>query len=191
MHRHVKRFYARTNKINAAAQIAKHQRREALLRGIQRRDQESARTQGDETVSGPSLSFQDRDPLPSATSPLVHYHISESRRHPIDLQTWLTKHRGDPALKVRLTSPHVASMMLTPAGFRSSSAGSYSLPPGWRESMGQRRGILRHGTRPCHNPPQQNLPPQSDACQLHYIRHAARSRLNQSPHAPLCHDAVA
>jgi hypothetical protein len=88
-------------------QIARHQRRRLLLRGMEQREQveiahnaKAAQSELGER-SRASLEFTDSDPL-LYTSPKDHHHISDSQRYHEDINRWLTKHRNDPAVKVRL-----------------------------------------------------------------------------------------
>ncbi|OJT06904.1 hypothetical protein TRAPUB_2244, partial [Trametes pubescens] len=114
-HRHVKHFYARTNKIRYALQIAKHQRRAALMRALRQQDdymprrlrlqaRRDARTKKSAMALAKEPRGQDTDdraepPLPP-TDPLEHYAISDSRRLPIRLRNWLAMHDADPAVAV-------------------------------------------------------------------------------------------
>jgi hypothetical protein len=94
-HRRVKRFYARTNKFQFTAQIAKHQQRERILRKIRHRVQQANATQAKPAV----VAFEESEPLPQ-TPPSVHHHMSESTRHWENITAWLATNRADPALKV-------------------------------------------------------------------------------------------
>lgn len=47
----------------------------------------------------PHLQFDESEPL-SYSDPKAHYHMSESNRNYIDLQTWLGKNKDDAALDV-------------------------------------------------------------------------------------------
>jgi hypothetical protein len=113
-HRRVKRFYSRTNKFNFTSQIAKHQHRERILRNIRLRSKQVAADADTQTSSDiitkdapqekartAAVSFEDSDPLPY-TSPNVHYHISESKRHHEDITNWLGQNANlnDPTVKV-------------------------------------------------------------------------------------------
>ena len=109
-HRRVKRFYARTNKRkNFGLQIAKHQRRERLLKQIRERwkDREELQTKAarldSETLHSPApnVPFEDSDPLPK-TLPEVHYHISNTTRLNDNVFRWVDFHEqnGDDAVKV-------------------------------------------------------------------------------------------
>ncbi|KAJ7686355.1 hypothetical protein B0H17DRAFT_1136909 [Mycena rosella] len=108
-HRLVKRFYARTNKRKYGKQIAAHERRRRVLRGIKQRMQDAASTSAAQTVNesdeqpveaatpvhltpAPPVSPPQRvvnnlrpedEDLPR-TPPRQHHHISESKRSPLD-----------------------------------------------------------------------------------------------------------
>ena len=113
-HRHVKRFYARTNKVRYTMQIARRHRKRALLESIRRRDQ-SFTPRWEENLNRANMKREaaevfdrcaqhaaDRrqdDPLPP-TPPSIHHEVSKSQRSPIRLYTWLAEHRKDPATKV-------------------------------------------------------------------------------------------
>ncbi|KIK51301.1 hypothetical protein GYMLUDRAFT_181641, partial [Collybiopsis luxurians FD-317 M1] len=90
-HHHVKRFYARTNKIQFSFQTAQHERRRRLLQKI-------AKHQGKLPNKGTnlSLSFAQSDPLP-LTNPTTCYHMSTSSRYFEDITTWLADLEDDPA----------------------------------------------------------------------------------------------
>ncbi|OSC99224.1 hypothetical protein PYCCODRAFT_1416437 [Trametes coccinea BRFM310] len=97
-HRHVKRFYVRTNKIRHALQIAKHQRRAALLRAL--RDVDSGYVPRRVRLQKRrSAARQERDGVLAPTPPVVRYAISQSQRAPLRLRSWLTKHKEDAAVK--------------------------------------------------------------------------------------------
>ncbi|KAH9848677.1 hypothetical protein C2E23DRAFT_763412 [Lenzites betulinus] len=115
-HRHVKRFYARTNHNKAAFQIAQHMRRADKLRIIKMRV-DSARHVNQQTQTPPiaalatgSVGCTEYDsgggpspnpeaarlngslrlePLPYTADPLARYHVSESQREHDDLSRWL------------------------------------------------------------------------------------------------------
>ncbi|KAI9067850.1 hypothetical protein FKP32DRAFT_1562843, partial [Trametes sanguinea] len=124
-HRHVKRFYRRTNKLGYALQIARHQRRAALLRALRelddyipRRERIRQKRAGIKQPPRPAHNAsahtraagvvdseddeQDSDAEKGAstpTHPLERYAISQTRRMPLRLSKWLVDHRGDPATK--------------------------------------------------------------------------------------------
>ncbi|KAI0083357.1 hypothetical protein BDY19DRAFT_900462, partial [Irpex rosettiformis] len=117
-HRHVKRFYSRTNKWHFTRQITKQQRREELLRRVKaqackqlNRDalpsssatsgphkQRKLGTRSQREENAISLSFDAQDPLASAP-PSLHHQISENNRHLINLASWLAEHEEDRAVK--------------------------------------------------------------------------------------------
>ncbi|KAI9069921.1 hypothetical protein FKP32DRAFT_1608199 [Trametes sanguinea] len=106
-HRHAKRYYARTNKIEYTAQIADHQRRESILRAIRNNDnytprrerlriaREAARNEPRTQPSGPAYDEREED-VPAFT-PLSHYSVSQSTRLPLYLGNWLAENDDDPA----------------------------------------------------------------------------------------------
>jgi hypothetical protein len=99
-HRRVKKFFSRTNKKQYQRQIAKHEQRERRLRQIRTGNQPTLnRSASSAPDSAPVLAFHESDPLPF-TDPAVHYHMSQSQRHYIDVTSWLADNKQDPALKV-------------------------------------------------------------------------------------------
>lgn len=116
-HRHVKRFYARTNKNRHELQIAQHTRRAEKLRIIKARVDAARKklsapsteqADGDDTPPAPSPACDEED-APSVQenakrvaygSPSDRYHIAESQRENDDITAWVSAHRGDPAFKV-------------------------------------------------------------------------------------------
>ncbi|CDO77563.1 hypothetical protein BN946_scf184912.g62 [Trametes cinnabarina] len=85
-HRHVKRYYARTNKINAGFQIAQHMRRAEKLRVIKLRvDAWRARS------------------LPYVEDPRERYHVANSQRDHQELTAWVSEHHNDCALQDFIT----------------------------------------------------------------------------------------
>ena len=88
-HRRVKKFYGRTNKNNATSQIAKHQRREAIIREIASKD----------PFKQPSVSQSSRNDVPFM-SPKDHHHIADSQRSHCDILGWVTENRENPGVKV-------------------------------------------------------------------------------------------
>ena len=120
-HRRVKRFYARTNKTKTfVTQIAKHLRRERVLRKISQRARIKAAnntrtpcppSSGTGTLKLPpepqvqanvgqhSIPFEQSDPLP-LTPPEVHHHISNTQQFYENIPQWLDLHEGDLALIV-------------------------------------------------------------------------------------------
>lgn len=114
-HRHVKRFYARTNKHKYEYQIAQHTRRAEKLRIIKarvdaHRAQEkalaAAAEQGDSAVQKEPVVSKDGAPGADAddmayASPWDRYHIAKSQRDGHEITAWATEHADDPAFKVR------------------------------------------------------------------------------------------
>ncbi|KAI9065463.1 hypothetical protein FKP32DRAFT_1567909, partial [Trametes sanguinea] len=92
-HRHVKRYYVRTNKIRYTLQIAKHQRRSALLRAL--RDQDRAYVPRRVRLRQ-RRSLANRPPHGDA---VMRYAISQTQRAPLRLHAWLSKHREDASVK--------------------------------------------------------------------------------------------
>ncbi|KXN87998.1 hypothetical protein AN958_07810 [Leucoagaricus sp. SymC.cos] len=95
-HRHVKKFYTRTNKRSTFVwQIAKHERRERLLQGI-KANGAAVGTVGDTpSMHLPLDSSESLGPTPPAN----YYHISEGRSFLINVTDWLTRNYTDPATK--------------------------------------------------------------------------------------------
>ena len=114
-------------------QIARRQRKRALLEGIRRRDvsftprweenlnRANAKREAAEAFDRCVQLAADRrqdDPLPP-TPPSAHYEVSKSQRSPLRLYTWLANHREDPATKV-LSTLHFMLVLLMTAGVRDS-----------------------------------------------------------------------
>ncbi|KAI0717667.1 hypothetical protein C8T65DRAFT_528502, partial [Cerioporus squamosus] len=102
-HRHVKRFYARSNRIAYEIQIARKQRRRALLQVIRSRDtyvplSEQRRLDKDAKTTRAEARERHRKPL-EPISPSEPYDISKTQRSPIYLPKWLHEHKEDPATK--------------------------------------------------------------------------------------------
>jgi hypothetical protein len=89
----VKRLYGRTNKNNAAKQIAKNERRNTRLQRAR------------EAAAAPyrrhshHVQFSDHDPLPP-TSFYQHHHMSDSKNFPHHLMSFIGHLPNDPAKKV-------------------------------------------------------------------------------------------
>lgn len=120
-HRHAKRVYSRTNKHGFAVQIAKHQRRQAILRRIRERVTAAASTStGAATTSAPaskrarqSLSKRRcaaRRPkedlvvcgetdFKGASDPAARYEVGEADSGRINIYNWVAKNNDDPALQ--------------------------------------------------------------------------------------------
>jgi hypothetical protein len=107
-HRQVKRYYARTNKKNAPLQIAKHLRREAIIRAIASKDPSADRhVQVSEVEDAPLTSLRD------------HHHISDSQRSHSDILAWVHDNRWNPGIKVscRCNRDPRSPSLTTPQGF--------------------------------------------------------------------------
>ena len=107
-HRHVKQFYARTNKVAYEMQIACKQRKRALLRNIRETDtfvplSEMRRRKKDTKRACAEARARARPDSLELSAPLDRYSISKSQRAAIVLPRWLNEHSQDPATKV---SPH-------------------------------------------------------------------------------------
>ncbi|KAH9848646.1 hypothetical protein C2E23DRAFT_785618 [Lenzites betulinus] len=125
-HRHVKRFYVRTNRNRFAYQIAQHMRRSEKLRIIKLRvdAMRAHRSAASASIayeastvevlkvftSGPSSPGPALDPtsradatapekLPYTTDPLSRYHISDSQRKHDDITALVSSNPTDPAMK--------------------------------------------------------------------------------------------
>jgi len=114
-HKRVKRFYARTNKTKTfVTQIAKHLRRERILRKIFQRVKHQAAEKNplssnvaansssslpSHQPQAPSIPFEQSDPLP-LTPPELHHHISNTQQFYENIPWWLDLHDGDVALIV-------------------------------------------------------------------------------------------
>ncbi|KAJ7069202.1 hypothetical protein C8F01DRAFT_510286 [Mycena amicta] len=102
-HRRAKRFYARTSKKNAVAQMARLERRERGLIDMSVRASapyKRALLATSKTKPVPNRQTKTRQLTPedmAYTSPENHHHIAASKSNPIPLGSWLPEHRGDPA----------------------------------------------------------------------------------------------
>lgn len=148
-HRHVKRFYARTNKHKHELQIAQHTRRAEKLRIIKLRvnaARQRLRTLDAQQAEGgmippPTHPVQTQTDNPAESKdegdtfsdPSNRYHIANSQRENDDLTAWVSAHRGDPAFKVRevLDARHLALADTTAQGLCAALQGSHSVP--WHE----------------------------------------------------------
>ncbi|KAI0349313.1 hypothetical protein OH77DRAFT_1507530 [Trametes cingulata] len=122
-HRHLKRFYARTNKIGYSLQIAKHMRRAALLRALREHDdyvprrvrlrQQKAELSTPETANTDATDGRVDTALPP-TSPLDHHAISATQHLMIKLRSWLVEHGDDPCTKnfIPLLREHLLRRLL-------------------------------------------------------------------------------
>ncbi|RPD82127.1 hypothetical protein L226DRAFT_541597 [Lentinus tigrinus ALCF2SS1-7] len=94
-HRRVKRFYMRTNKnVKFISQIAKHQRREALVYKVASTAPATALKQRRKLGRRLQLRAADKDPL-SLTLPTQHYHISDDPRNAVDLDAFAHENQDD------------------------------------------------------------------------------------------------
>ncbi|KAI0330872.1 hypothetical protein GY45DRAFT_1434397 [Cubamyces sp. BRFM 1775] len=119
-HRHAKRVYTRTNKHQFERQIAKHQRRQAILRRIRadtyggqlphkklrRRTQEGTREVAPDrkrtrvhptTAPRSQAKNNDAESTPPA-NPASRYSMGHSQHRPINIYDWVAEHSDDPAL---------------------------------------------------------------------------------------------
>ncbi|KAI0366150.1 hypothetical protein BV20DRAFT_1038521 [Pilatotrama ljubarskyi] len=124
-HRHVKCLYARTNKIHYAAQIAKQQRRQAIICGIRvqlgRGPPRGTNNQSVTSVPSKQQPHRHReaaarrrcrrrpkdDPMLSGeadfagpTDPATRYAVGVSENESVNVYDWLAQHDDDPALEV-------------------------------------------------------------------------------------------
>lgn len=122
-HKRPKGFYPRTSKKNVPNQLAKHERRQRLIRGMEQRlsslgtlpvsSSSKKRKNITHTRRGAGstlkVGFHEDEPL-SAGAFELGYHVSVDQRMPLDLTDLLWSNREDPAYKVffYLTSLHVA-----------------------------------------------------------------------------------
>ncbi|PIL24586.1 hypothetical protein GSI_12470 [Ganoderma sinense ZZ0214-1] len=110
-HRHVKRFYTRTNRIAYEMQIARKECRRTLLSAIResdsfqplsqrKQDHKHAKIATAEACTR-ELPVEDRETsrVASPSPPSDHHAISKFVRETIDLYTWLDDHEDDPAIK--------------------------------------------------------------------------------------------
>ncbi|PIL33276.1 hypothetical protein GSI_04726 [Ganoderma sinense ZZ0214-1] len=110
-HRHVKRFYTRTNKIHYEMQIARKERKRSLLAAIREADpfqplsqrkqeRNIAKVAAAEVCSRePRAERQETPRAPSPSPPSDHHAISKFAHKTVDLHTWLDDHEDDPAIK--------------------------------------------------------------------------------------------
>ncbi|KAG6904686.1 hypothetical protein DXG01_008103, partial [Tephrocybe rancida] len=111
-HRHVKKFYARTNKNNAVRQMTKLERHERVLEQ-QSMTNKLRKKRG--LTATPHIDFFQSEPLPP-TPPEVHHYISPSQNSYLDIPTWLSANSGDPAVEDFLPKlkDHLLSRILHP-----------------------------------------------------------------------------
>ena len=98
-HCHVKCFYSRTNKINFAHAIAKHQQRQRLLHRIEEEHHMAGEAAGWTKSGGGSVPMDD-EMLPDCP-PEAHYQIGNSKKLYWNLDEWLAQNKNDQALQVR------------------------------------------------------------------------------------------
>lgn len=98
-HRRVKRFYARTNKNKFARQCARIERRQRILRQMNKSAQKGKQKEDGSTHPKVALAVNQSDPLPF-TSPRAHHHISESTRYFETIPKFLGNLQDDPAIQV-------------------------------------------------------------------------------------------
>ena len=105
-HKRLKAYYARTNKNKFTRQCARHEQRERILRSIHAKEKdhmvhEQMELDRNNGTKDTRLSFEQVDPLPQ-TSPQDHIHISQSKKHCVDLRRFLNERRNDPAFHVSI-----------------------------------------------------------------------------------------
>ncbi|EIW58937.1 uncharacterized protein TRAVEDRAFT_20783 [Trametes versicolor FP-101664 SS1] len=125
-HHHTKRVYARTNKHGFAVQIAKHQRRQAVLRRIRERVTAAANAADAATTGSTSskrawqslskrrraarrpkedLTVCGETDFKRASDPAARYEMGESNGERINFYNWAAKNDNDPALQAYPTLP--------------------------------------------------------------------------------------
>lgn len=95
-------FYVRTNKnVMFRRQIAKHERRQRLIKEIKDRRRKAVRQGQAQKKSKPTVlvPFEENDPMP-LSSPQLHYDMSQTRRFPLNIDDLQEENRHDPAFKV-------------------------------------------------------------------------------------------
>jgi hypothetical protein len=103
-HKHIKRFYVRTNKtFKYVRQVTSHQRREEIVRAIKTRVSKSREEKKNSapkpTAMRPTVPFQHSDKMPP-TSPDVKYSISKDNSRWISIFSLMNDNEHDPAVKV-------------------------------------------------------------------------------------------
>ena len=81
----------RTNKNKATSQIAKHQRREAIIHNIASKDPLKQHKSHKPSSATDALPFM---------SPKDHHHIADSQRKYCDILGWVAENRNNPGIKV-------------------------------------------------------------------------------------------
>jgi hypothetical protein len=127
-HRRVKRFYRRTNKAKFVTQVAKHERREALLRTIETRVQKY---------------YTSKSPRedPPDISPKTHHLISQDTADWYDVRRWTRENKGDVAVKVFDFGLRLFLVLIMQIGFFAKAQESSAIYP-LRDS---RQGVLERG----------------------------------------------
>ncbi|KAI1784806.1 hypothetical protein LXA43DRAFT_1100996 [Ganoderma leucocontextum] len=100
-HRHVKRFYARTNKNQFAFQIALHTRRQEKLQIIKQRVDAwrvKQKSRANALDSEPDVREAEVVEVLPYSSPDARYHIAKSQRRYDSIPAWISSHHGDPML---------------------------------------------------------------------------------------------
>ncbi|KAI1798488.1 hypothetical protein LXA43DRAFT_1108138 [Ganoderma leucocontextum] len=124
-HRHVKRFYAQTNKIEYEMQIARKECKRALLAAIRETDPFQPLSQSKQDNQHTKVTAAEMHshevPMggqstgaPSPSPPSDHYAVSKSARETVNLATWLDDYKEDPAVKdfMLLLFDHLAHRLL-------------------------------------------------------------------------------
>ncbi|KAI0749293.1 hypothetical protein C8Q80DRAFT_1100762 [Daedaleopsis nitida] len=113
-HRHVKRVYDRTNKVNFERQIALHQQKRGLVASWRASDDYIVPSLRKEQDKRASIAEAESLEQLARASPSDHYFVSQSRRTPIHLRTWVSQHRNDLAVKgfIPQLYEHLAAQML-------------------------------------------------------------------------------
>ncbi|KAI0738103.1 hypothetical protein C8Q80DRAFT_1222726 [Daedaleopsis nitida] len=128
-HRHVKRVFDRTNKVNYERQIALHQQKRSMVSSWRAHDEyvvpslrreqerraaialaESHERSGTQPAQSKPKMTTHSAPVP----PTEHYFMSQSRRTPVRLNTWVDENWSDPAIKTFLPRlyEHLAARIL-------------------------------------------------------------------------------
>ncbi|KAI1787852.1 hypothetical protein LXA43DRAFT_1097859 [Ganoderma leucocontextum] len=110
-HRHIKHFYARTNKVAYEMQIARKERKRTLSAAIREKDafqplfalkldRKRAKIASAEAQSrSAQAAHQKMTRAPSPCPPSDHYAVAKSQSKAIDVDSWLDEHEDDPAIK--------------------------------------------------------------------------------------------
>lgn len=107
-HRFSKSRYARTSKNDAQDQIAKHERREHLLRRVDQKVTASL-----STAAPKPRPLRNSEGAATTIDPETHHFIAQSRRSHINFYGWQYEHAGDPALEVRSPFRFCESLLMT------------------------------------------------------------------------------